>query len=542
MQNRPSLDLLSDPHIDLINRWRDICGKEHQSCRKTVLDQTLPTRVLELLDPLDRSNGRNLARLIETHHKMQGTYVCLSYCWGNVNKAQKGQTNKDNLASHLHGITFDELPGTVIDAIHICYKLGFRFLWVDRLCIVQDDMADWLREASRMCEIYSHAALTIAVSLCDDSSQSFLSKRRMGPFCEQRSSVIAYTDEETRLKGSLWIAPCRPWEHGHGPWYLEDTWDSFGTGVGKSNRWLDRGWTFQEWMLSPRVLHINTMTLWDCLDGYANELSRRYMDAPTLSRDPIILGRDVSWNYIISEYSRRNITFMRDRLPALAGLAACYRQITGYTYLAGLWLEDMPKSLLWKPWDRVYGHIPPDNTWHGKHTIPSWSWASCDGRIEYERKRKLDYFSAEASIASFHCRYYPRGSISNVKEAWIDIEGYLSILTDQYHGDQEGLDDKEFQLYVKAANAGWESLPDYGNKYEGDAIAQANIYLLYLGLHMWAGSWYYCGLVLHESGFDDGRPRFRRLGTAEVARHRLDDESAHPGVEPQWQQRLIRLV
>lgn len=495
----------------------------------------------------DPSKEQNPVRLIETRGIMRGAYVCLSYCWGNVEKAQKGQTNKDNLARQLHSIVFKELPGTIIDAIHLCYKLGFRFLWVDRLCIVQDDMADWLMEASRMCDIYSRAALTIAVSLCDDSSQSFLSKRHMKPFHKEcQSPVITYKNEETRSKGGLWITP-RAWPgRGYGSWYLETPWRHFGslmTSKTGGNRWLARGWTFQEWMLSPRVLHINTMTLWDCLNGYANELSHRHMDTPILSRDPTRLGRDVSWSSIMEEYSRRDITFERDRLPALAGLAACYRQVTGYTYLAGLWLEEMPKALLWQPYGRRFGHIRSDNILHGKQTIPSWSWASCDGQIEYEPE--LDGFSEQASIASFYCRYYPPDSISSVEEAWIDVEGRLSIVAEQDHdeplSDEEDVDEEELPLFVKASNWWWASFPDQGNRYPDDAIAQANIYLLFLGFKVGYSDTTYRGLVLHECGFHDGRSCFRRLGTVELERCKFD-QSTPPAVGPTWQQRLIRLV
>lgn len=132
---------------------------------------------------------------------MRGKYACLSYCWG-VSKAQTGQTTRENLPRQLKGIAFQDLASTVVDAIRLCFKLGFRFLWVDRLCIVQDDNKDWLEEASRMCEIYSRSALTISVPICTESSQSFLDERQKGFREQNQFATITYEEEELELKHS----------------------------------------------------------------------------------------------------------------------------------------------------------------------------------------------------------------------------------------------------------------------------------------------------------------------------------------------------
>lgn len=137
LEHRPSRDLLSDAHTGLIQRWTATCKEKHDSCRIATGDQPLPSRVLVLSDPKDKKT-----RLIETGGKMQGIYACLSYCWGNQN-IQSGQTNCANLSRQQQGIAFQDLPGTVVDAIHLCYNLGFQYLWVDRLCIIQDDKNDW---------------------------------------------------------------------------------------------------------------------------------------------------------------------------------------------------------------------------------------------------------------------------------------------------------------------------------------------------------------------------------------------------------------
>lgn len=189
---------------------------------------------------------------------MQGIYACLSYCWGH---SSFGQTVESNFLNHLQNVPFDDLPSTIIYFIYLCHKLGFRYLWVDRLCIIQDDPGDWSKEASRTCDIYSKSALTISVPICIKASQSFLSKRH-GEFWEQ--SMFRILDDidlepisedslesssmnavESSSNGSLWVSsdlygksrPCA----------LEYDWTHFRSlRKGEANSWFRRGWTLQE--------------------------------------------------------------------------------------------------------------------------------------------------------------------------------------------------------------------------------------------------------------------------------------------------------
>lgn len=467
-------------------------------------------------------------RLVETHRMLRGSYACLSYCWGD-SEIQLGQTTRDNLPRQLDGIPFHELPKTVIDAIRLCFKLGFRFLWVDRLCILQGDDRDWSEEASRMCEVYSRSALTISTPICKASSHSFLAERRMGYWRDNKPAIITHLEEG--CKSSLWIFRTRP-RRSNGPWFLEDDWQEFSYETNnEDNRWLSRGWTFQEWMLSPRVLHIDTMTMWDCFDGYANELNRRYMGKPRLIRDPGGFGRAVSWEFVVNEYTKRQVAHEEDRLPALAGLAARYAQATGHTYLAGMWLEDLPKSLLWGI-PRYGQALGP-----GNRRAPSWSWASSNGPVvsgsSYER------FTAMASISSVFCQYEPPGSLAVVqKGAWIDIEGRVRVVT-----EQKKVDTLHSDCSVKAGDEWWDVLPDHGNKCPDDAIAQENVYLLLIGnVYFGAGLFgsLFEALVLKECGWEDGRQCFERLGKADLTAR--GEEVRPPELGPSWEARMVRLV
>lgn len=116
------------------------------------------------------------------------------------------------------------------------------------------------------------------------------------------------------------------------------------------------------------MLHIDSMTLWDCFGGYANELSMRHMEKTHILRNPEEFKAGISWDSIMEEFSKRELSQVGDKLPALAGLAARYVQATGHSDLAGLWQEDLPRSLLWAAGSRLMGRA--------SRSTPSCSWAS----------------------------------------------------------------------------------------------------------------------------------------------------------------------
>lgn len=468
-------------------------------------------------------NQENGIRLIETRDGEKGTYACLSYCWG-ISKTQAGQTKRSNLSRHLKGISLSKLPNTVVDAIHLCHKLGFQYLWVDRLCIIQDDKEDWAREASKMCDIYSRSTLTISVPICRKSSQSPLEERHKWWLRKQSHfGIIEFTDEKSNSKSSLWLH--RRFRQ-RDPWVFEEEWRLFCEVSKDKNHWLGRGWTFQEWMLSPRVLHIDGMTIWDCFNGYANELNQRVMGESKLVRNPKEFGKGILWSSMVEEYSKRNIAYEEDRLPALAGLAERYRQETHYTYLLGMWLEEMPFLLLWQADTRNFA----SRRKLANQTAPSWSWAHHNGPVIVFFNDE-DYY-AEASIESHYCRYEPPSSISTVVEAWIDIYGSLSV-------PRVVLGQEDDELLV--GNQSWDSFPDNEDWDLDDAIEKGNIQLLLLVSAKGSSDMpvKQAALVLQRCGSNDVSPScFRRVGIAQ--QYWFDSKKSVE--EPLWKKQVVRLV
>ncbi|PQE20746.1 heterokaryon incompatibility protein [Rutstroemia sp. NJR-2017a BBW] len=106
-------------------------------------------------------------------------YACLSYCWG-TDLDNNVKTLKANLKQHLDGILISVLPKTIQDAVLVCQRLGIRYLWVDALCIIQDDEEDWENESIQMCDIYSGSHITIAAHRVESCKQGFLWKQEFG--------------------------------------------------------------------------------------------------------------------------------------------------------------------------------------------------------------------------------------------------------------------------------------------------------------------------------------------------------------------------
>jgi len=111
----------------------------------------------------------------------RASYIALSHCWGNTHNQVK--TLKSNIQKRKHEICWDELNQSYKDAISLTRRLGFNFLWIDSLCIVQDDPDDWEQQSARMSSIYENSFLTICATRAKDGDS--------GLFCDRRSLKTA---------------------------------------------------------------------------------------------------------------------------------------------------------------------------------------------------------------------------------------------------------------------------------------------------------------------------------------------------------------
>ncbi|KAF2730048.1 hypothetical protein EJ04DRAFT_393411, partial [Polyplosphaeria fusca] len=143
--------------------WLTDCLSNHASCIAET-NTRLPSRVLDLGVGM---TGDGHIKLHETTSQEVGRYVCLSHCWGPRGCSIK--TTRPRLEAHKARIAFEDLPKTFQDAVTFTRWLKVRYLWIDALCILQDDENDWERESSAMAATYENSYLTLsaATANCD---------------------------------------------------------------------------------------------------------------------------------------------------------------------------------------------------------------------------------------------------------------------------------------------------------------------------------------------------------------------------------------
>lgn len=138
-------------------KWLDDCLASHLKCGSAQAAR-LPKRVLDI--------SNNKIRLYEPSSVDEtGRYVCLSYCWG---PPPWFRTTPDTKPDRLKNIPWEHLPKTFQDVVSVTRQLGIQFLWIDALCIIQDDEADWEEQSSQMASIYEHCHLTICADRSPD--------------------------------------------------------------------------------------------------------------------------------------------------------------------------------------------------------------------------------------------------------------------------------------------------------------------------------------------------------------------------------------
>ena len=302
-----------------------------------------------------------------------------------------------------------KLPLTFQHAIAITRKLGYQYLWIDSLCIIQDSKEDWNVESLNMKRVYQMSALTIGAARGADSHAGcFVERQPLAHFpCRiaQLSTGFLMTPFDREMPGkslphALTGAPL-----------------------------FDRGWVLQERMLSPRTLYYGPKGLhWECYECYANEIYRQGRSSASSKTDTgdiealsglgihtdasdhrlkvdVIILRSMTipidvfeettyirhfyqvWNNLLVSYTKMKLSFSSDILRALSGLSSLIEQSTGLTSVSGHWKEFLPFDLLWR-------NASPDHCSKAP-VYASWSWASMRGMrwgIEY-RLVDLDILS-----------------------------------------------------------------------------------------------------------------------------------------------------
>ncbi|KAJ4377204.1 hypothetical protein N0V83_000027 [Neocucurbitaria cava] len=159
----------------------------------------------------------------------------------------------ENLRTRQDGISLGSLPKTFKEAIICCRKLGLPYLWIDSLCIVQDDKDDWERESGHMDSIYYNSTLTLAATNSPDSSG--------GLFIPRRPHDYPY--------GDIVTLPTSFGGHNGQAYVTTSTWGVYGPPASDLANGIlrSRGWIMQEKYLARRTLHfLAGQMVWECCE------------------------------------------------------------------------------------------------------------------------------------------------------------------------------------------------------------------------------------------------------------------------------------
>jgi len=288
-------------------------------------------------------------KLIECMEGQVGKYAALSHCWGDPKDMERAKTTKENYHDRLHSIPYIDLPNSFRDATRITRELGLQYLWIDSLCIIQDDASDWQHESTKMTATYENAFITLAATAssgCKEGIRTSHKRARHFPnFSVRPAPNLGYLQQQPLFQ---------------------------------------RGWTLQEIILSPRVVHFADDELYLVCRSFTMSHDGHNLGPGTavanLHSPPGRLSHNVWWNWV-EDYSRRLLTYPQDKLPALAGLTQKFQQQTGATPAVGLWTDDLHYGLLW--WPTTVTSRPQDVSF-----IPTWSWTSVDGAVKQLCRRE----------------------------------------------------------------------------------------------------------------------------------------------------------
>jgi hypothetical protein len=241
----------------------------------------------------------------------------------------------------------------------ITLELGLRYVWIDSLCILQDDPDDLSREIANMTNIFRGAFVTISAARSASVHHGFLADQ-LNP-------------QRTRI-----ALPFRSTSTKHGSIYLEQGHRAYDPEEDPINL---RAWTLQEHILPHRMIIFGSRQMWWTCEGsigFDNKWSAKRIDEVPAVQHKISPDRySVDyWRSIVRDYTRRFLTVPNDKLPAISGVADLYSQFFNSRYLAGLWESSLLEELMWCS-------VRADISRPVARRAPSWSWASVDGEVHH---------------------------------------------------------------------------------------------------------------------------------------------------------------
>ena len=395
-------------NIESCQAWIRQCESEHENCR----DKMHQSQMIQS-EPIESNKTKEVCldlafvdvksrRLVRPRSAVR--YLALSYVWGpgpheylnfqdlltDTPSALRSQGVQDELVVVLPrqpiGLVRSILPRTLSDAIAFTEALGERYIWIDALCIPQDDPMLKLLQIEAMDEVFQGAVCTL-IALEGTSSASGL------PGSSVHSPRNVEPNVETLAPG-VRARMVREYED-----FIEKT---------PNSPWATRAWTLQEGLYSVRCLIFTTEQVYfRCMEASASETSEEFTST---THDGVIYAsntaklfdrhatetNDFSYFYtvysqLISLYTSRTMTYADDALAAMKGIFRGITNTQGTHFYHGLPLRYFGLALLW---EEITG-TDESSTWPRKPhrweqvPWPTWTWVAHWTAVTYNEWRGL---------------------------------------------------------------------------------------------------------------------------------------------------------
>ncbi|KAE9373658.1 HET-domain-containing protein, partial [Stipitochalara longipes BDJ] len=297
-----------------------------------------------------------------THCTTAVRFFALSYVWGKVSIPLTLLSNVEARCLE-NGLSENAIafPQVIKDAISLVREIGERYLWVDALCIVQDDSTAKHQQIQRMDRIYSEAFATV-VALAGDDANASLPGVRGGTRKPQ---------EIHHVEGLSMVATPPPLK------YILDI-----------SKWDTRAWTTQERMLSRRCIFFSKDHVYfQCGENVLCEESAGMRQVRLSARPRQTKSRDTHlrhppwrfnfelYGHLVEMYTKRELSYIADIQNAFSGLSAVLANVFSTKLFYGLPAEALDLALLWTPVSTVHRRATlPENGAPTEDDFPSWSW------------------------------------------------------------------------------------------------------------------------------------------------------------------------
>jgi hypothetical protein len=344
-------------------------------------------------------------------------YLTLSHCWGGAKIPTLAHSNYQR---YLKAIRMQELPQTFKDAIQLTRHLNVRYLWIDSLCIIQDSENDWRAQALLMGEVYRSSLCNIAATRAVNPYEGLFAQRNPFSITPLRMAIRIPSSEQTEMyydvfdEHDSWTRQILRSKLCKRGWVVQERllaprvvhfakgqlfWECVEkrtseegviagiTGFKHQRADLKKWYPFSNNLVQePCKAHLEVNYIWVSIKAMYGRDSTEF-PKKVLSRDVQALekatracyGGDMwtkthsvilYWAGVVETYSSNELTRITDRLIALAGVANILSTRTGIRYVAGHWLFQLPRQLLWI----FSGRREVEQA--EEYIAPSWSWAS----------------------------------------------------------------------------------------------------------------------------------------------------------------------